>query len=80
MRRSLPIAAVLARAFAQDFDAASPWLRPSGVHAQQVAGEDGRFVAACSRPDLQVDILFVARIFRQQQTPQFGLGGLDFAL
>ncbi len=71
-------AAVLARVLAQDLHRITLRFSPAAIHAKQVAGEDSGFVATRSRPHLQVDILFVAWILRQQQAPEVGLGGLDF--
>lgn len=41
------------------------------VHAQQVAGEQRRLVAARARLDLQDDVLVVTRVARHQQQAQF---------
>ena len=43
------------------------------VHAEQVAGEDRRLVAAGAGAHFQVDVAFVARVLRDQVRQQFGV-------
>ncbi len=49
------------------------------VHAQQVAREDRRLVAAGAGADLEEDVAVVVRILRQQQPLQVGFQRLDAA-
>ncbi len=59
----------------------------AGVHARQVAGEQGRFVAARAGADFHEGVARVVRVFGQQQALQFvfqlqqlGFGAGDFLL
>ena len=51
--------------------------RVARVHPEQVAGEDGRLVAARAGPDLQEDVLVVARVLGDEQLAQVSLGRRD---
>ncbi len=59
-------------AFGSDFD--FPVLRfgVAGVHAENFRGEERGFVAAGAGADFEHDVLFIDRIFRQQQDFQIG--------
>ena len=49
------------------------FLGVAGVHAEQIGGEQGRFVAARPGPDFQDDIALAPRIFGEQQVPDLEL-------
>jgi hypothetical protein len=74
-------AADFARAFAHQLAAPALALGVARVHAQQVAGEQGRLVAAGAGPDFQERVAHVIRVLGQQQLLQFvfqpGQLGLD---
>ncbi len=61
------VAAVLAGARRQEFDAPASPFGITQVHAQQVAREERGLVAAGARADLEEQIAFVARILWYQQ-------------
>ena len=46
----------------------------AAIHAKQIAGEDGRLVAASAGADFQIDVAPVVRIPRHQQCLQLRLG------
>ena len=71
----LAVAAVLARALADRLDLPALRFGVAAVHAQQVAGEDRRLVAAGAGADFEKDVALVARIARQQQPLQFAVTG-----
>src|SRR3546814_6902994 len=66
-------AAVLAGAGRFDLDPPALSLGVARIHAQQVAGEDRRLVAAGAGADLQVQVALVARVARHQQRHQRGV-------
>ena len=68
-------AAVFAGAVAQDSDAPTLVLGVARVHPVQVAGEQGRLVAARAGADLEEDVAFVVRILGDQQGPHAGFDG-----
>ena len=68
----LAVAAVLAAALRQDLDAPAPALGIARIHAEQVAGEDRRLVAARRGADLEEHIVVVERIGRHQQSLELG--------
>ncbi len=55
--------------------APAPSLDVLGVHAEQVAREQGRFLAPGAGADLHDGVPFVFGIFRDEQAFQLGLGG-----
>ena len=61
------VAAVLAGALRQHFDAPALHVGIARIHAKQIAGENRRLIAARARAHFQVDVAVVARILRQQQ-------------
>ena len=61
------VPAVLTTIFADDLDGQRVTFGVTRVHAKQVAGENGRFVAAGAGADFQEDVLVVPRVFRDQQ-------------
>ena len=67
------VAAVFAGAGGQDFQLPALALGVARVHAEQVAGEDRRLVAAGAGAHFQEDIAFVARILRNQQQAERAL-------
>ena len=67
------VAAVFAGAGGFDFDLPALAFGVARVHAEQVAGEDRRFVAAGAGADFQVEVAFVARVLRDQLREQFGV-------
>ena len=69
----LLVAAVFPGARVQDVQPPALVLGEAGVHAVQVASEDGRFVAAGAGADLQEDVAFVVRIDGNEQPAQFAL-------
>ncbi len=69
----LLVAAVLALARAQDLDGPAHGFGVLRVHAEQVAGEDGGFVAARAGADLEVDVALVVRVGRDQRLLQLQL-------
>ena len=66
------VAAHLARAFRHDLDLPALALGVARVHAEQVAGEQRRFVAAGAGADFEEDVALVVGVFRQQQLLQVG--------
>ena len=66
----LLVAAHFALAFRQDFDFPALPFGVAGIHAKQVAGEQGRLVAARAGADFQENIALVVGVFRQQQLLQ----------
>ena len=66
-------AAVFAGAGGFDLDLPALSLRIARVHAEQVAGEDRRLVAAGAGAHFQVDVAFVARVLGDQVREQFGV-------
>jgi hypothetical protein len=48
-------------------------LREAGVHPEDLGGEEGRFLAAGARPDLQQDVLLVVGILGDQQQGDLGV-------
>src|SRR5277367_2240505 len=68
---------MLAGAFTQDFDRPTFGLGIAGVHAEQIAGEQCRLIAAGSGADFQKDIAVVMRILRNQQALQLELFAQD---
>jgi hypothetical protein len=54
---------------------ASPALGVAQVHPQQVAGEEGRLLAALTRLDLEDDVAVVVGVARDEQAAQSVLGG-----
>ena len=79
------VAAEFALALAHDLAAPAGALAIARVHAQQVAREEGRFVAARARADFEKGVARVVRVFGQQQAlqlflelHQLGLGAGDF--
>ena len=71
------VAAVLAGALRQHFDAPALLVGVARVHAEQIAGEDRRFVAAGARAHFEVDVAVVARVLRQQQLRELFLFALQ---
>jgi len=61
---------VLARAFAQGFDAPALGFGIARVHAKQVAGEDGRLIAAGAGTDFQENVAVILRILGDEQALQ----------
>ena len=66
----------------QDFDLPALPLGVFDVHAEQVAGEQGRFVPARARPDLDDRAALVGGVLGQERNPnrlghrfRFGFGG-----
>ncbi len=53
-----------------DLDLPALALGIAGVHAEQVAGKDRRFIAAGTRAHFQEQVAFVARVARYQQQRQ----------
>ena len=64
---------MLAGILAQHLDLPALRLGIAAVHAQQVAGEDRRLVAAGTGADLEKYVALVARIVRHQQPLQLGI-------
>ncbi len=54
-------------ALAEYFHLPAAVFRVAGVHAQQVAGKDGGFIAAGAGTHFKVDVALVTRVLRQQQ-------------
>ncbi len=71
------VAAVLAGALAQHLDLPALPLGKAGVHAEQVAREDRRLVAAGAGADLEEDVGVVALVLRDQELREFEALGLD---
>ena len=67
-------AAVLARSFAQDLKLPPATFRITAVHAEQVAGENGGFIAAGAGANFEKNVRGVVRVARQQQREQALLG------
>lgn len=65
------VAAEVRRRFAYDLHLPALAFGKARVHAQQVAGEEGRFITARAGADFHEDVAVVVRIFRQQQALQF---------
>ena len=76
------VAAHFARAFRHDLDLPALALGIARVHAEQVAGEQRRFVAAGAGADFQEDVALVVGVLGQQQLLQidFDLRQLRLAL
>ena len=74
------VAAEFAGGFREQFDLPALALGVAGVHAQQVACEQGRFVATGARADFQISVARVLRVFGQQHALQLGLQRGDVAL
>ena len=79
------VAAQIAFVGGNDFDLPAVALGITGVHAQQIGGKQGGFVAAGAGADFEEDIFAVVFVFGQQEFLQlgvqrfdFGFGGLDF--
>jgi len=70
-----PVTAVLAGTLAQDLDAPPLRFGIARVHAKEIAGKDGRFVAAGACADLEKDVVRIARILRQQELGELMLLG-----
>ena len=64
------VAADLAGRLGNDFDLPAVALGKARVHAKQIAGEEGRFVAAGAAANFEEGVFFVVRVFRQQQLLQ----------
>ena len=73
------VAAVLAGALAQHLDLPALGFGVAGVHAEQVAGEQRRFVAAGAGADFEEDVAVVVRILGHEQPLQLQLLGVDAA-
>jgi hypothetical protein len=71
----LLVAAVFARAFAQNLDFPALGFCEARIHAEQIAGENGGFVSAGAGAHLEENIAVVLRILRDQQALQFQLFG-----
>ena len=69
----LLVAAGLVLVLAQQLDAHLARFGEARVHAQQVAGEDPRFVAAGAGANLDEDVLVVVGVAREHQLLQLGL-------
>ncbi len=69
----LLVAAVFAFPCAQDLDAPAHRFGVPGIHAEQVAGEDGGFVAAGAGADFEIDVALVVRVRRDQRLLQLQL-------
>ena len=54
----------------------APPLRVAGIHPEQVAGEEGRLVAAGAGADLEDHVTVVVRVARHEQPPELGLDRL----
>src|SRR5690606_25230749 len=67
-RDDLLVAALLAVAGADHLDLPALLLGIAGIHAEQVAGEQRRLVAAGAGTDLEEDVAAVVRVARYQQT------------
>ncbi len=74
------VAADLAGIVRHDFHAPAVALGVAGVHAQQSAGEQRRFVAAGTGADLEEDVAFVVGVARQQRGLQVGFQPGDLRL
>src|SRR5690349_12848410 len=74
------IAAVLARILAQHFDGESLRLRVAGIHSQQIARENGRFVAASAGAHFEENVLVVPLVLRDEERSQLQFLCLDPAL
>ncbi len=61
---------MFAGTFAQYLDVPAPRLRVARVHAEQVAGEYRRFVAAGARTNFEKDVAVVEGILRHEQALQ----------
>jgi hypothetical protein len=68
---------VLALVGGEDLDAPAHPLRVAAVHAEQVAGEDRRLVAAGAGADLQEDVGLVQRVARHEVLLEHELERLD---
>ena len=75
----LAVAAVLARILGDEFDGPAVALGVARVHAQKVAREDRRLVAAGTRTDLEEDVALIVRVLRHEQFAQCGFVGGDCA-
>ena len=64
------VAAHFAQAFRQDFHFPALPFGVARIHAEQVAGEQGRLVAAGAGADFQENVAFVVGVLRQQQLLQ----------
>jgi len=69
----LLVAAEVGRTFRHHLDLPALPFREAQVHAQQIAGEQRRFVAAGARADFDEDVAIVVRILRQQHLLQLDL-------
>ncbi len=72
-RDDLLVAAELRGALRDDLDLPALALGIAGVHPEQVAREQRRFVAPGAGADLEEDIALVIRVLRQQRLVQLGL-------
>src|SRR5690606_27214413 len=70
------VAAVLALMRGQHLDAPAVLLRVARVHPEEVAGEQGRLVAAGPRADLEEQIRVVVRVLRHEMERELALAGL----
>ena len=81
------VAAAVGRGFAHDLHLPALDFGITGVHAEEVGGEQGRFLTAGTGADFKDGVLFVQRVLGQQQhldlvlqLGQFGFGGGDLFL
>jgi len=70
LEHDLLVAAHASFVRAEHFDLPALLLGVARIHAEQVAGEDARLVAARPSANLDDDVFGVARVFRQQHPPQ----------
>ena len=77
VKTTLIFAAVFARTFVQDLEAPALDLGVTRIHAEQIAGEDRRLVAAGARADFQEYVRIVVRILGHQQCLDFEFDGGD---
>ncbi len=79
-RDDLLEAPVLTGALAQDLDREPLRFGIARVHAQQISNEDRSLITARTRPDLQKDVLVIARILGNEQLVQLAFFALDRTL
>ncbi len=74
------VTAVLALALGKDLHAPALFLGVARIHAEQVAGEDRRLVAAGTGTDFQEHVAPVVRVLGQQHALQIGFQGFELRL
>src|SRR5262249_21415611 len=75
-RDDLLVAAELGRALGDDLDLPALALGIAGVHAEDLAGEERRLVAARARSHLEEDVALVVRVLGQQRLLQLAFDPL----